>query len=55
MTTRPGCGAERPLFCDPITLKMPYGTFLYRAVRHLVVRMRDGVLLSKRAGAAGSA
>ena len=80
---------------DPITLKMPYGTFLYRAVRHLivpaadmavlrsprhellalqacnprffatqryivyahlvVVRMRDGALLSARAVAAASA
>jgi len=80
---------------DPITLKMPYGTLLYRAVRHLivpaadmavlrspqhellalqacnprffatqryivyahlvVVRMRDGALLSARAVAAASA
>jgi sortase A len=31
-TIRPG---------DPITLEMPYGTFLYRAVRHVIVRAND--------------
>ncbi len=30
---------------DPITLKMPYGTFLYRAVRHLIVPAADMAVL----------
>jgi sortase A len=30
---------------DPITLEMPYGTFLYRAVRHLIVPASDVAVL----------
>lgn len=30
---------------DPITLEMPYGTFLYRAVRHIVVPANDLAVL----------
>jgi sortase A len=30
---------------DPITLRMPYGTFLYRAVRHLIVPANDMAVL----------
>jgi sortase A len=30
---------------DPITLKMPYGTFLYRAARHLIVPATDMAVL----------
>ncbi len=30
---------------DPITLMMPYGTFLYRAVRHLIVPATDMAVL----------
>ncbi len=30
---------------DPITLKMPYGTFLYRARRHLIVPASDMAVL----------
>ena len=34
---------------DPITLKMPYATFNYRAVRHVIVRADDlAVLRSPR-------
>lgn len=30
---------------DPVTLKMPYGTFLYRARRHLIVSASDMAVL----------